>query len=152
MTESDAMDDVAIQRVLGYVGRKVVILGDTCNSDSMLSIGANADLLSHEATFSKSMEGKARIAQHSTAEMAGNFAKRLNAKQLVLTHFSARYRATKAITEEEDQRGHVQMLVAEASRAFGKDSVVAAKDFMTWHVPIKREGKQPKMQVQAVVS
>ena len=149
MSESDVVDDATIQQILGYAGRKVVILGDTCNSDSMLSIGANADLLSHEATFSKVMEEKAMIAQHSTAEMAGKFAKRLNAKQLVLTHFSARYRAKRGASADS-HRGDVQMLVAEASRAFGKDTVVPAKDFMTWHVPIQREGKQPKMEMQAV--
>ena len=53
--------------------------------------GMGADLLSHEATFSVDMYGKARIAQHSTARDAGAFAARLKAKTLVLTHFSNRY-------------------------------------------------------------
>ena len=53
--------------------------------------GANADLLSHEATFSSEMGDKARIAQHSTSAMAGAFARRLGAAQLVLTHFSSRF-------------------------------------------------------------
>ena len=54
-------------------------------------IGYGADLLSHEATFSRGMAAKARIAKHSTAEMAGRFARQLNAQTLVLTHFSGRY-------------------------------------------------------------
>ena len=53
--------------------------------------GAGADLLSHEATFSQSESAKAGIAMHSTAAMAGAFAAQLRARQLVLTHFSARY-------------------------------------------------------------
>ena len=54
-------------------------------------VGMGADLLSHEATFSLDMYGKARIAQHSTARDAGAFAARLQARALVLTHFSNRY-------------------------------------------------------------
>lgn len=53
--------------------------------------GMGADLLSHEATFSMDMAGKARIAQHSTARDAGRFAAALQARNLVLTHFSNRY-------------------------------------------------------------
>ncbi len=51
----------------------------------------HADLVSHEATFADGMEQKARIAQHSTAPMAGAFARRIAARKLVLTHFSGRY-------------------------------------------------------------
>lgn len=54
-------------------------------------IGAGCDLLSHEATFAAGMEEKAGIAQHSTAHMAGTFARKLGAQALVLTHFSGRY-------------------------------------------------------------
>lgn len=68
------------------------------------------DVLSHEATFARGMEPKARTAQHSTASMAGAFARQIRAKydvvcgfatvvctppraprRLVLTHFSRRY-------------------------------------------------------------
>ncbi len=37
------------------------------------------------------MEDKCRVAQHSTGYLAGAFAAVIQAKQLVLTHFSARY-------------------------------------------------------------
>ena len=71
--------------------RKVVILGDTCDSSAMAAVARGADLLSHEATFSDRMFDKAEIAQHSTAAMAGSFAAECGARRLVLTHFSARY-------------------------------------------------------------
>ena len=74
-----------------YSTRKVVILGDTCDSSAMAAVARDADLLSHEATFSEKMFDKAKIAQHSTAAMAGAFAAECGAKKLVLTHFSARY-------------------------------------------------------------
>ena len=54
-------------------------------------VGRSADLLSHEATFTADMYVKARVAQHSTAPMAGNFARQLGAETLVLTHFSGRF-------------------------------------------------------------
>ena len=63
----------------------------------MAEPGANADLLSHEATFSSEMGEKARIAQHSTSAMAGAFARRLGAAQLVLTHFSSRFMDRKEV-------------------------------------------------------
>jgi hypothetical protein len=53
--------------------------------------GYGADMLSHEATFTADMRDKAYIAQHSTATMAGAFARQLNAQTLVLTHFSGRF-------------------------------------------------------------
>ena len=53
--------------------------------------GLGADLLSHEATFLEAEAGKAEVATHSTAGMAGAFAAQLGARHLVLTHFSARY-------------------------------------------------------------
>jgi len=72
-------------------GRKLVLLGDTCNSVSLARLGYNADVLSHEATYNADMVAKAQLATHSTTAQAGEFAGRINAKSLVLTHFSARY-------------------------------------------------------------
>ena len=50
-----------------------------------------ADLVSHEATFDRNMLDKAKIAQHSTAGMAGAFGRQIGARNLFLTHFSSRY-------------------------------------------------------------
>ena len=58
---------------------------------SYAEVGRGADLLSHEATFSRNMAHKAHKAQHSTAEMAGRFARQIGASTLILTHFSSRY-------------------------------------------------------------
>ncbi len=68
------------------------MLGDTVSSRPIAPLAAGCDVMSHEATFARGMEAKARVAQHSTGWMAGAFAAAVGARSLVLTHFSARYR------------------------------------------------------------
>eukprot|EP01024_Parvocaulis_polyphysoides_P028767 TRINITY_DN2597_c0_g1_i2.p1 TRINITY_DN2597_c0_g1~~TRINITY_DN2597_c0_g1_i2.p1 ORF type:complete len:559 (-),score=89.17 TRINITY_DN2597_c0_g1_i2:692-2332(-) len=123
-------------------GRKVVLLGDTCNSDTLIPVAKNADMLSHEATFCQGYEEKAKNAMHSTAEMAGNFARKINAKALILTHFSSRYQAFQMsgqgeeIEQDVDQTNQdIQKLVRQAQRTFGYDAVAPAFDGFTYHVP-----------------
>ena len=47
-------------------GRKVVILGDTCDSTSMIPISEGADVLVHEATNENAHEEKSIENGHST--------------------------------------------------------------------------------------
>jgi len=74
-------------------GRKIVVLGDTHNSSHIEPVAVGADVVVHEATYQSGLEFKSAIAGHSTAAMAGDFARRVGAKTLVLTHFSPRYSA-----------------------------------------------------------
>ncbi|KAK9791150.1 hypothetical protein WJX73_003775 [Symbiochloris irregularis] len=107
----------------GAPGRKVVLLGDTCNSEAIAEVGMDADLLSHEATFSTEMYRKARVAQHSTARDAGNFARHIRARSLVLTHFSNRYSFEGSRpaggTLLDASSGDIMQLCREASQAYG---------------------------------
>lgn len=50
-------------------GRKVVILGDTCDSSDMIPIARGADLVVHEATNENSHEMKCQENGHSTPSM-----------------------------------------------------------------------------------
>ncbi|KXZ49870.1 hypothetical protein GPECTOR_19g321 [Gonium pectorale] len=132
----------------GAKRRKVVVMGDTVSSRAIAPLAAGCDVLSHEATFAAGMEDKARIAQHSTGRMAGAFAAAVGARQLVLTHFSARYRegpkeletrSNRQATQREleQQSWAVTGLIREAAEAFRRPGAIfAASDFYTHHVPV----------------
>lgn len=70
--------------------RKIVILGDTCNPSLIVPLAMNADVLVHEATCENNEAVTALKSFHSTSGMAGIFAQKIRAKQLILTHFSPR--------------------------------------------------------------
>jgi ribonuclease BN (tRNA processing enzyme) len=79
-----------------------------------VGVGRHADLLSHEATFTADMYAKARVAQHSTAPMAGNFARQLGAQTLVLTHFSGRFtefRGKVCLSGQRDPTGDMLRMI-----------------------------------------
>ena len=112
----------------------------------------DCDLLSHEATYKNGMEDKARIATHSTSSQAGSFARRVNAKALVLTHFSAWYDQVdkykkmwttareKGMTVGEMQSSSVSILQEEAKAEAGDQCrVYLANDFYTFRLSPKRK-------------
>jgi len=72
-------------------GRRLVLLGDTCNSSAIASMATGADVLVHESTFNGAKRVEAIFKGHSTATMAGTFAADVKARSLILTHFSNRY-------------------------------------------------------------
>ena len=136
------------------LGRKVVVLGDTCDPSGLLEYGAEPDLLIHEATYATALENMAIARGHSSARMAGDFARALGAETLVVTHFSNRYRFGPSSTEmevdhqiEEAIRASAMagnssgkltatdILTGEAKEAFGSERVVAAHDFMMLSLP-----------------
>ncbi len=72
-------------------GFKFSYSGDCRPSDYFCNIGADSDVLVHEATFDDGMEGDARAKKHSTTGEAVGVALGMRAKNLILTHFSQRY-------------------------------------------------------------
>ena len=70
---------------------------------------------------------------HSTPEMAGAFARRLNAKRLVLNHFSPRYKGDNHRTSIYNMLQIEEQAARAASMAIG--DVVAAWDLMSLSVP-----------------
>ncbi len=96
-------------------GKKITFIADTVYCNNAVKLAKDADLLICESTYSSKLEGKAEEYGHLTAKQAGLIANKANAKQLVLTHFSARYKNTQEV--EEDAR-----------EVF--DNVICAEDFM----------------------
>ena len=124
-------------------GRKLVYMGDTCNGDKIAEIAQNATLLIHEATNAWDPADKAKFGSyqrmeydtlshgHSTPQMAGRFARRINAKRVVLTHFSPRYRG-------DDSEGSMRLMwrledMAKlgADAFWGPNDVICAWDQMS---------------------
>ena len=96
-------------------GKIIAYVTDTVLCDGCYKTADNADLLICEATYSSKLVDKSEEYGHLTAKQAGQLANKANAKQLVLIHFSARYKNTQEI--EEDARNVF-------------DTVICAKDFM----------------------
>lgn len=107
-------------------GRIVTILGDTRFHPNSIKLGKQADVIVHESTFSADEGRMAKNYFHSTSTQAATVAKEAGAKQLLLTHISARYLG-KAVYELEK----------EARTIFPQTKIV--KDFDIIDIPLKRE-------------
>ncbi len=73
---------------------------DTAYLESILPIIKDVDLLFHEATFDNSHLERAIQTFHSTAEQAATIALKANVGQLIIGHFSSRYRDLEPLLEQ----------------------------------------------------
>jgi ribonuclease Z len=81
-------------------GRKIVYSGDTRQSENLVKLAENADMLIHEATFDDELMERAIEDGHSTPSMAAETAKKAGVKRLILTHISARYKDADLLLEQ----------------------------------------------------
>ncbi|WP_299055637.1 ribonuclease Z [uncultured Polaribacter sp.] len=65
---------------------------DTCYKPDIVPIIKKVDLLYHEATFLEDKKELAKKTKHATAKEAALIAKEANAKQLIIGHYSGRYK------------------------------------------------------------
>ena len=73
---------------------------DTAYSEKLIPFIQNVDLLYHEATFLESERDRAKKTFHSTAKDAASIALQANAGQLILGHFSNRYKNKDGFLQE----------------------------------------------------
>ncbi len=76
----------------GPAPRSYAFCSDTKYSESIVPLIKDVDLLYHETTFLTVDEKLAAKTFHSTARQAANIAKLANVKQLIIGHFSTRYK------------------------------------------------------------
>ncbi|MCV0430788.1 ribonuclease Z [Nitrosopumilus sp.] len=105
------------EQVLGAKrpGKKIGISGDTMPTPELEKFFTDCDYLVFDSTFLDEEKLRAQDTCHSTAKQAAILGKNAKVKNLILTHFSARYK---------DEIGHLK----EALKIH--DSVITAKDLL----------------------
>ncbi len=96
-------------------GKKIGISGDTRPTKLLEEFFKNCDYLSFDCTFSDVLKDRAAETHHTTAKEAAILAKNANVSNLILTHFSARYKDEAELLQEAKQI---------------HNSVIAAKDLL----------------------
>lgn len=80
--------------------RRYAFFSDTLYTPSLAPYIQGVDLLYHEATFLEEMRDRAAQTNHSTARQAAQIALAADVKQLLLGHFSSRYKALEPLLDE----------------------------------------------------
>jgi len=106
-----------------YRRRSYAYLSDTMYDPELAARVQGVDLLFHEATFSEKDKKLARETQHSTAGEAAELAKMAGVRQLLIGHFSSRYKDP-------------MMLENEARVVF--EHSTAVKDGDIYSIPLER--------------
>ncbi|TCD24835.1 ribonuclease Z [Pedobacter psychrodurus] len=73
---------------------------DTLFDESYFATIKDSDTLYHEATFMHDLLDRAKETHHTTALQAGEIAKIIGAKKLLIGHFSSRYKTLQMLLEE----------------------------------------------------
>ena len=122
--------EIAVGDVMrnGRAPRSMCVVGDTFDASGASHIAENVDVLVHEATNVAAQTNLARTRGHSSTIGATAFAKKVNAKRLILNHVSVSYSERKIIGME-----------AEARSMFGVNKAFVARDLSLFSVPTEEE-------------
>ncbi|HRD52522.1 MAG TPA: ribonuclease Z [Flavobacteriales bacterium] len=80
--------------------RRYAYCSDTAYAPELLPFLAEVDLLYHEATFTRHLAKRAKETMHSTAAEAATLARDAGVGQLLLGHFSSRYKSADELLQE----------------------------------------------------
>lgn len=84
----------------GEPSKKYAYCSDTAYYEKIIPIIQGANCVFHEATFQETEAKRAKETFHSTASQAATIAKEAGVKQLLIGHYSARYKNAKTILAE----------------------------------------------------
>lgn len=124
-------------------GFKVSYSGDCRPSDKFASIGKDSTVLIHEATFQDDMVGSALAKRHSTAAEALEVGRRMQARSILLTHFSQRYQKVAHVDQRAGTKEHDSVDPAR------KDRAAVARNSDDADIPFDDPEEQPHAPVSA---
>lgn len=108
--------------------RRVVVGGDNDRPELLTEACQGAQVLVHEATYTRAVANDARADfGHSTAAAVAAFAEQAGLAHLVLTHFSARYQA------DPKRSPSIEDIRAEAAALY-RGRLFLAEDFARFHL------------------
>ena len=90
---------------------------DTVYDETIVPLLQDVDLLYHESTFLEDRKDLAKKTKHATALQAATIAKKANVKQLVLGHYSSRYKNLDLFLDEAKNEFN-NVALAEAGKEF----------------------------------
>ncbi|MBE2274332.1 MAG: ribonuclease Z, partial [Flavobacteriales bacterium] len=76
----------------GEPPKRIAYCSDTAYYEAVVPVISQADLLFHEATFANKEAERAKATFHSTAAQAATIAQKAAVKQLIIGHYSSRYK------------------------------------------------------------
>ena len=154
-------DGTVLQGPSKRPGRKITILGDTYDPSPIAELAMCTDVLIHEATNAylpnidpetkasdthSIVEQRSKSRGHSTPQMAALFAARIDARKLVLNHFSARYAGEyDPVTQHGDQRPaakDIMEAIGTLAQSHFHGPVICARDFMSFDVQVSHGSQE----------